>query len=129
MNNIEFLLIQHVIAIHREQINCFGGIHGVRDVGLLNSAIAMSQATFDGQYLHDDIFKMSAAYMFHIIKNHPFLDGNKRTGIITGLTFLEINNVEVIKPKDYFYKMGVDIACSNIDKDTISRMLHDVVGN
>jgi death on curing protein len=80
-----------VIAIHRDQINRYGGAHGLRDEGLLRSALATAQATFAGQWLHEFPHGMAAALAFHITANHPFLDGNKRAGLATALTFLSLN--------------------------------------
>ncbi len=75
-----FLTLDEVIEIHRDMIERYGGSFGIRDEGLLESAVAMPQAGFGEQYLHADVFEMAAAYLFHIVRNHPFVDGNKRTG-------------------------------------------------
>ena len=72
-----FLGLDEVIEIHRDQIERYGGHPGVRDMGLLQSAIAMPQASHGGKYLHADLFEMAAAYLFHIVQNHPFVDANK----------------------------------------------------
>lgn len=77
------------MLIHDEQIEVYGGIHGIRDKGLLESAVMMPQASFGGEYLHNGLFEMSAAYAFHIAENQPFLDGNKRTALVAALVFLE----------------------------------------
>ena len=89
-----FLTIAEVIEIHRDQIQRYGGRPGIRDVGLLESAVAMPQAAMGGEYLHGDLFEMAAAYLFHIVKNHPFMDGNKRTGAVAALVFLEVNGMK-----------------------------------
>lgn len=75
-----FLDMDRVIRTHRSLIAAYGGIDGVRDAGLLHSTIAMAQASFGGHYLHNNLHEMAAAYLYHIVQNHPFLDGNKRTG-------------------------------------------------
>jgi len=90
-----FLDLEEVLEIHHDQIKRYGGTEGVRDLGLLQSALAMPQAGSSTEYYHTDLFEMAAAYLFHIVKNHPFIDGNKRTGITAALVFLEINGVEV----------------------------------
>jgi death-on-curing protein len=87
-----FLTVDDIIESHQNQIDTYGGSHGIRDIGLLESAIAQPEASFGGQYLHADIFEMAAAYLFHLVMNHPFVDGNKRVGLETALIFLEINN-------------------------------------
>ena len=87
-----FLTLDDIIESHQNQIETYGGSHGIRDIGLLESAIAQTEASFDGQYLHADIFEMAAAYLYHLVMNHPFVDGNKRVGLEAALIFLEINN-------------------------------------
>ena len=71
-----FLTLDEVIEIHRDMIERYGGSFGIRDEGLLESAVAMPQAGFGEQYPHSSVFEMAAAYLFHIVKNHPFVDGN-----------------------------------------------------
>lgn len=71
--------------MHAVQIDQFGGSHGIRDIGLLDSALHAPCSTYADVYLHEDISHMAAAYMFHLIKNHPFVDGNKRIGMVAGL--------------------------------------------
>jgi len=87
-----FLTLDDIIESHQNQIDTYGGSHGIRDIGLLESAIAQPEASFGGQYLHADIFEMAAAYIYQLVMNHPFVDGNKRVGLETALIFLEINN-------------------------------------
>ena len=95
-----FLTLSEVFEIHRDQIERYGGHPGIGDAGLLRSAVAVSQATMGGEYLHADLFEMPAAYLFHIVKNHPFADGNKRTGAVAALVFLELNGIEVTPNED-----------------------------
>ena len=90
-----FLTLDDVLESHAEQIAEYGGSPGIRDVGLLQSALAQPEATFGGQHLHADLFEMAAAYLFHIVLNHPFIDGNKRVGLETALVFLEINGQSI----------------------------------
>jgi death-on-curing protein len=89
---VVFLTLDDIIESHQSQIDTYGGSHGIRDIGLLESAIAQPEASFGGQYLHADIFQMAAAYIYHLVMNHPFVDGNKRVGLEAALIFLEINN-------------------------------------
>src|SRR5437879_5621549 len=89
----DFLTVADILGLHERLIEVYGGQPGVRDHGLLESAVAMPQFTFGGAPLHDDIFSMAAAYLFHIVKNHPFLDGNKRAGTAAAIVFLELNGV------------------------------------
>jgi death on curing protein len=90
-----FLDLDHVLRTHRSLIETYGGAEGIRDVGLLHSAIAMPQASFGGQFLHKDLYEMAAAYLYHIVQNHPFLDGNKRVGAAVAIIFLAINDVTI----------------------------------
>jgi len=87
----EFITLQDVLILHKDQMDRHGGRAGIRDIGLLESAVAMPQASFGGRFLHTDLFEMAAAYLFHIVRNHPFVDGNKRTGLVAALVFLELN--------------------------------------
>jgi death-on-curing protein len=96
----EFLDVDDVLEIHNAQIADHGGSIEVRDRGLLESAVAMPGMTFGGEFLHDGLFAMAAAYLFHIVMNHPFVDGNKRTGLDAALTFLKLNGVEAGRPDD-----------------------------
>jgi death-on-curing protein len=82
-----FLTLDEVLEIHEQQIELYGGSHGVRDMNLLESALGVPQATFGGEYLHPTVGAMAAAYLFHITQNHPFFDGNKRTGANAAITF------------------------------------------
>jgi death-on-curing protein len=92
---IEVLGLDEVLESHAEQIALYGGADGIRDIGLLESALAQPAGMFAGEYLHIDVFEMAAAYLFHIVKNHPFVDGNKRTGLLAALLFLETNGYTV----------------------------------
>lgn len=74
-------------------MEAFGGSDGLRDANLLASTVAQPSATFGGSLLHEDLFAMAAAYLFHIVMNHPFIDGNKRTGLAAALVFLDINGL------------------------------------
>ncbi len=87
-----FLTLDDIIESHQNQIDTYGGSYGIRDIGLLESAISQPEASFGGQYLHADIFQMASAYIYHLVMNHPIVDGNKRVGLEAALIFLEINN-------------------------------------
>jgi death-on-curing protein len=82
-----FLDVEDVLLIHEEQLATYGGAAGVRDAGLLESTVAMPRATAGGVHAHEDLFAMAAAYAFHIAQNQPFLDGNKRTGLLAAIVF------------------------------------------
>src|SRR5437868_2751680 len=89
-----FLELIEVLEIHQSRIELYGGTRGLRDLGLLQSALAQPAATFGGNYLHTDIYEMAAAYLFHLARNHAFVDGNKRTALACCLVFLAYNRIE-----------------------------------
>ncbi len=117
---IQFLTISDVIMIHDSQINTHGGLPGIRDKRLLYSAIHYPQSTFNQQYLHQDIYHMAAAYMYAIIKNHPFLDGNKRTGLLSALIFLKLNNIVVEADNDELFNLTMSATQSHITEQDIA---------
>jgi len=117
------LSVEEVLEVHREQIRRHGGSDGVRDVGLLESAVGAATATFGGEFLHEDLFQMAAAYLFHIVKNHPFIDGNKRAGTAAALVFLDLNGVEIRKDEPAFSDLVVSVAQNKADKPQIAEYL------
>lgn len=104
------------MAIHRVQIERFGGSLGLRDEGLLESALAQPPASFGHEFLHPGLVDMATAYLFHIVSNHPFVDGNKRTGLAAALVFLDINGVPIRHGTAELYALTMDVARSAIDK-------------
>jgi death-on-curing protein len=88
---VVFLTLDEVIALHADQIERYGGRAGIRDLGLLQSALGTPSATFEGRFLHEGLHEMAAAYLFHVVRNHPFVDGNKRVGLMALLAFLGLN--------------------------------------
>jgi death-on-curing protein len=86
----------------------------------LDSAIAQPKATFGGNFLHAFPFGMAAAYMFHIVQNHPFVDGNKRTGAVAALAFLDLNGIDIDAPKGELYSTTLSVATGQADKDVIA---------
>ncbi len=112
--------MQDVLLAHTDQIARYGGDPSVRDLGLLESAIAQPQATFGKTFLHAFPFEMAAAYMFHIVQNHPFVDGNKRTGAVAALLFLELNDIVIDAPAGSIYEKTIAVANGRADKQEIS---------
>lgn len=117
---IYFLTIEDVKMIHVDQVRRYGGLSGIRDINLLDSALQYPQATFDQQYVHSDIYHMAAAYAFGIIKNHPFLDGNKRTGLVVTLLFLAYNDITLNVSQQELYDITMQIAESKITEKEIA---------
>jgi len=116
----DFLSLAEVLEIHRDQIERYGGKAGIRDLGLLQSALAMPAAGFGGRFLLGDLFEMAAAYLFHITRNHPFVDGNKRTGAVAALVFLSLNGMEIEAGEDIFEQTVRAVAEGKMDKSAIA---------
>ena len=115
-----FLELDEILEIHRDQIQRYGGHPGIRDRELLQSAVAMPAAGLGEDYFHVDIVEMAAAYLFHIVRNHPFVDGNKRTGAVAALIFLMMNDLELQADEDSLEKMVRSVAESKMDKAGVS---------
>jgi death-on-curing protein len=111
-----FLTLEEVIAIHRDQLERYGGGPGIRDLELLKSAVAIPSAGYGNDYLHSNIFEMAAAYLFHIIRNHPFVDGNKRTGVVSAMVFLMMNGTELHASEGKLEAMVRSVAEGKMDK-------------
>lgn len=115
-----FFTLDEVLAIHADQIDSFGGSHGLRDAGLLESAVAMPQAGFGGELLHPTLAEQAAAYLFHLAKNHPFVDGNKRVALAVALTFLRMNGVQVHAPVDEIAELTERVAGGEASKAEVA---------
>lgn len=120
-----FLDLEHILQIHRSLIERYGGAEGLRDAGLLQSALAMPQASFGGQLLHKDLFEMAAAYLFHLVQNHAFLDGNKRIGAATAIVFLSLNEVEIEADEDGLVELTLSVASGKSGKDEIAAFFRE----
>lgn len=118
-----FLTLSEVLAIHESRLAKYGGSTGIRYLGLLESAIAMPQASFGGEFLHSDVFTMAAAYLFHLSLNHPFIDGNKRTALAACLVFLEINGYELTADEQALEKLVIETATGKLTKNNIAKFL------
>ncbi|PWU14062.1 MAG: type II toxin-antitoxin system death-on-curing family toxin [Bdellovibrio sp.] len=116
----KFLTLDQVVALHKIQIDQFGGSHGVKDEGLLLSALGQPESGFGDQYFHKDLYEMAAAYLFHLVKNHAFHDGNKRIAALTAAVFLEVNGLTVTADEDEFEKLVLDAAQSLANKEQIA---------
>jgi death on curing protein len=119
----QFISVEDVIDIHADQIERYGGSLGVRDVELLRSAIGMPEAGFGDQYLHADLFEMAAAYLYHIVQNHPFIDGNKRTGAMAAFVFLKLNGFTLDADESAFESLVLKAAQGQTDKSAIAEFL------
>ena len=126
MSEPEFLDVEHVLALHRRQLARFGGADGVRDRGLLESATAQAQMSFGEEFVHDGLYAMAAAYLFHLVRNHPFVDGNKRVGLLSALTFLALNGVAMPRGAAALYELTMGVAQGLIDKPQVAAELERI---
>ncbi len=120
MDSPSFLSLDEVLAIHADQLERYGGPAGLRDRPGLLSALGTPSATFDAAYLHGDVFEMAAAYLFHLAKNHPFVDGNKRTALMTALVFLGLNGQALEAPPKEVTELVVGVATGKVEKSDIA---------
>ena len=123
-----FFTLDEVLAIHADQIERYGGSPGIRDQGLLESALAMPEATYSGDDLHPSLSEKAAAYLFHLVKNHPFVDGNKRAGLAVCLAFLAMNDVSVRASDDELVEVVYGVAEGRTSKADVAVFLRDHEG-
>jgi death-on-curing protein len=121
-----FLTFAEVLEIQRVQTENYGGDLTLRDRGLLESALAMPQSTFGGEFFHTTLFGMAAAYAYHIAENQPFVDGNKRTGLAAALVFLALNGVEIEDPEGRLYGAMMDIAARKLSKEGLAALFGEL---
>lgn len=119
MDHVVFLSVAEVLRIHRRMIADFGGDDGLRDRGLLESAVAMPHAMFDGAFLHVDLPTMAAAYHFHLCANHPFVDGNKRVAVAAAEIFLLANGAALDATDDELEDLTLGVANAVLGKDDV----------
>ena len=122
-----------VLAIHAEVLAAHGGLPGLRERGLLESAVAAPQASYGGQALISDPIEVAAAYLFYLCRNHPFADGNKRTALATALVFLEANGLlpdpgAPDKAIGDWEALVLDVAASALDRQRTTRRLRRLLG-
>ena len=119
----DFLGLDEVLEIHRDQIERYGGKQGVRDLGLLESALGMPPSGSGAGYFHADIFEMAAAYLFHVVKDHPFVDGNKRTGAMAAYVFLAMNGLRLEATNSAYERLVRAVAAGRADKAEVAAFL------
>jgi len=109
-----------VLAIHAHLIEKFGGSTGLRDEGLLDSALSQPYQTFFGEFLHPTIYEQAAAYLYHLTKNHAFIDGNKRVALAATITFLRMNGYRLGLPKKEAEALVLEVAEGRINKQEVA---------
>lgn len=118
---VAFLSPGQVLAVHRRMVDEFGGEAGLRDRGLLESALAMPAARMAGRYLHRGLPAMAAAYLFHLCRNHAFVDGNKRTALAASELFLLLNDRTLSATDDELLALTIGVAASTVSKAETTR--------
>lgn len=122
---IKFLPVEMVIFYHDKLIDEFGGFKGIRDIGLLLSALEMPKSSMFGVDFHPTICDKAAAYLFHIVCNHPFNDGNKRTGGFSAAIFLEINGVNTDFDDKEYESLIIKVAKGEAKKENIAHFFEN----
>ena len=120
-----FLSERLVLALHRDLIDSFGGVHGVRDEAALGSALAQPGATFRRRLLHPTLVEQAAAYLFHLCQAHPFVDGNKRVAFASMDTFLRLNHHRLTLTDDDAYELTMSVARGEFGKDEVARSIEE----
>ncbi len=120
-----FLTLDEALAIHAHQIARYGGTLGLRDRGMLESALARPAATFGGEYLHPSLHEQGAAYLFHLVKNDPFVDGNKRVGLACSLVFLRLNGLRIRATDDDLVDLVLNVTTGQRSKADIAVFLRE----
>ena len=126
-DNCIHLSIEIVREIHDEALRRFGGLNGVRDENLLTSAVLTPQSSFGGESPYAGLVEIGAAYLFYICKNHPFLDGNKRTAMMAAIVFLRLNGIGPKPDSNDWEKLMLDVAASQIDRDQTTGRLRKLL--
>ena len=124
-NKIIYLSVIHVLAIHDQMIKRFGGLSGVRDLGLIESAVGRPQASFDGKDLYKTIFSKAAALLQSLLKNHPFVDGNKRTALTSAGIFLKFNQYRLINDHDNEVNFALKVDNEKLTIEQIANWLEN----
>jgi death-on-curing protein len=115
-----FLDLDDILQIQADTIAQEGGMPGVRDIALIDSAVAAPRASFGGEFLHPDLAAMTAALMFALIGNHGFIDGNKRVGTLAALVFREVNGVEEFPPAPELESVALAVARGEMDRESLA---------
>jgi death-on-curing protein len=118
-----FLTLDEVLALHADQIERYGGSPGLRDLALLESALGAPRATFGRQLLHGSAAEIAAAYLFHLVRNHPFVDGNKRAGLAAALAFLGLNGLWLEADPDGLAELVLRVARGEASKAEVAEFI------
>jgi death-on-curing protein len=120
---IRFLGLEEILALHADQIERYGGSAGVRDLGLLESAVAAPESSFGGGYLHGSLPEMAAAYLFHLAQNDAFVDGNKRVAAAAMIMFVYLNDHDLECDEDELVELTLGVATGTTTKAEVGVFL------
>lgn len=123
MNEPEWLSVDIMLDVHAEQLALFGGPEGIRDEGMLESALARPINKF--AYGESDLAALAAAYAFRIAKNHPFVDGNKRAAFASIIVFLGLNGIDFVAPPEQATAMILALAAGEVSEEGLARWIAD----
>jgi death-on-curing protein len=121
------LTIDVVREIHEEALRRFGGLRGVRDQNLLASAVLTPQSSFGGRSPYTDLIDVAGAYLFYVCRNHPFLDGNKRTAMMAAIVFLRLNGIEPAPDSGRWERLMLDVAEGKVERQETTQRLRKLV--
>jgi death-on-curing protein len=122
---VNFIPDDLVLTIHADLLQRYGGRPGLRDRNLLESALAQPKMTVGGTFAHKTVFDKAAAYGFHVCKNHPFIDGNKRVAFVLMDIFLQKNGWEIVAHEEEAYSLMIDLASGKLTKAQLSTWLKE----
>ncbi|MCG8512988.1 MAG: type II toxin-antitoxin system death-on-curing family toxin [Halanaerobiales bacterium] len=125
MKNNIFIPKELILYFDHQLSQTYGGTYGIRDEKLLDSALEQAKATYEGNYLHDTLIKMAAAYGYHLCNNHPFVDGNKRIALVAMDVFLQRNGLEIIASEKETYKMMIQLSSGGFSKKDLITWLEN----
>lgn len=120
---VRYLTLEQILFIHEDQIDRYGGSQGLRDLALLESAVFRPQTTFGGFDLYRTLFDKAASLMHSLILNHPFIDGNKRTGMVSTFVFLELNGYRAKIEQDEVITTAMEIESKKFNIEKIADWL------
>lgn len=126
-NDCFHLTVEVVQEIHAEAMARFGGSEGLRDLTLLESAVAAPQASFGGKSPYDDLVEVSGAYLFYLCRNHPFIDGNKRAALAACIVFLRLNGLEPAPDAPEWENLTLGVASGELDREQATKRLRKLV--
>lgn len=121
---VVFRALDEVLALHADQVERYGGRPGIRDLALLQSALAAPSAAFGPGFLHGSLDEMAAAYLFHLVRNHPFVHGNKRVGLMAMLAFLGLNALRLEADPDELTDLVMGVASGKVSKAEVGVFVH-----